>query len=115
MEIRGKAERVDNKSVYVIYLPCSCGGIRLVPISRLPALAQTSVPNRPGRPIGPARTVVPGVPGRVSQDGRAKRLNLSKTAVLGVDGRALQSLVRWVLPVVICRARSSTVGPGSQL
>jgi len=74
-----------------------------------------SVPNRPGRPIGPAGTLVPGVPGRVSQDGRAKRPNLNKTAVLGVDGRALQSLVRWALPVVICKARPSTVGPGRQL
>jgi len=63
----------------------------------------TSVPKRPGGPIGPATTVVPGVLDRVSKDGRAKRPNLDKTAILGVDGRALQSLVR-VLPVVICRA-----------
>jgi len=74
-----------------------------------------SVPKRPGRPIGPATTVVQGAPGRVSKDGRAKRPNLSKTAVLGVDGQALQSLVRWVLPVVICRARPSSVGPGRHL
>jgi len=34
---------------------------------------------------------VPGVRGKGSKDGRVKRLNLSKTAVLGVDGRALQA------------------------
>ena len=44
-------------------------------------------------------------------DARAKRPNLSKTAVLVVDGRALQSLVRRVLPVVLCRARPSSMGP----
>ena len=44
-------------------------------------------------------------------DARAKRPNLRKTAVLVVDGRALQSLVRRVLPVVLCRARPSPIGP----
>jgi len=48
-----------------------------------------SVPNRPGRPIGPGSPIVPGVPGRVGKDARAKRPNSCKTAVLGVDGRAL--------------------------
>jgi len=62
-----------------------------------------------------SRAVFPTVPGRVSKDGRAKRPNFIKTAVLGVDGRALPSLVRWLLPVVICRARLSTVGPCRQL
>ena len=71
-----------------------------------------SVPKCPGRMGGPCGTAVKSVPGRVSKDARAKRLNLSKTAVLGVDGRALQSLVKWVLPVVICRARQSSTGPG---
>jgi len=54
--------------------------------------------------------VFPTVPGRVSKDGRANRPNLRKMAVLGVDGRGLQSLVRWVLRVVICRARPLAVG-----
>ena len=63
----------------------------------------------------PVFPTVPGVPGRVSKDGRAKRPNFFKTAVLGVDGRALPSLVRWLLPVVICRAWLSTVGPCRQL
>ena len=69
-------------------------------------------PKRPGRTAGPCGTAVKSVPSRVSKDARAKRPNLSKTAVLGVDGRALQSLVKWVLPVVICRARPSSAGPG---
>ena len=75
----------------------------------------TSVPKRPGRTAGPCGTAVKSVPGRVSKDTRAKRPNLSKTAVLGVDGRALQSLVKWVLPVVICGARPSSAGPGRHL
>ena len=71
-----------------------------------------SVPKRPGRTVGPCGTVFKSVPGRVSKDARAKRPNLSKTAVQGVDSRALQSLVKWVLPVFICRARPSSSGPG---
>ena len=78
-------------------------------------LIYTSVPKRPGRTEGPCGTAVKSVPGRVSKDARAKRPNLGKTAVLGVDGRALQSLVKWVLPVVICRARPSSAGPGRHL
>ncbi|RPA98747.1 hypothetical protein L873DRAFT_1807794, partial [Choiromyces venosus 120613-1] len=42
-------------------------------------------------PTGPWRAVVPGVPGRVDKDGRARRPSFIKTAVLGVDARALQS------------------------
>ena len=80
-----------------------------------PALQPFSVPKRPGRTAGPCGTAVKSVPGRVSKDARAKRPNLSKTAVLGVGGRALQSLVKWVLPVVICRARPSSAGPGRHL
>ncbi|RPA91773.1 hypothetical protein L873DRAFT_1818788 [Choiromyces venosus 120613-1] len=33
----------------------------------------------------------PTVPGRVDKDGRARRPSFIKTAVLGVDARALQS------------------------
>ena len=57
-----------------------------------------SVPNRPGRTAGPWRTIVPGVPGRVGTDGRAKRPSFIKTAVLWVDGRALQSYWERDLP-----------------
>ena len=64
----------------------------------------SSVPNRPVRTPGPGRPIVPSVPGRVGKDARAKRPSLRKTAVLVVDCRALQSLVRRVLPVVLCRA-----------
>ena len=51
----------------------------------------SSVPNRPGRPTGPWSLIVPGIPGRVDKDGRAWRPSLINMAVLGVDGRALQS------------------------
>ena len=51
-----------------------------------------SVPNRPGRPTGPWRLIVAGIPGRVDKDGRAWRPSSINMAVLGVDGRALQSL-----------------------
>ena len=63
-----------------------------------------SVPKRPGRTVGPCRTVVHSVPGRVSKDARAKRPNFTKLAVLGVDGRALASSAKWDLPAVIYRA-----------
>ncbi|RPA93255.1 hypothetical protein L873DRAFT_1816206 [Choiromyces venosus 120613-1] len=55
------------------------------------SLASSNVPNRPGRPTGPWRAVVQGVPGRVDKDGRARRPSFIKMAVLGVDARALQS------------------------
>jgi len=48
---------------------------------------------------------VPGVPGRVGTDGRARRPSFIKTAVLWVDGRALQSYWERDLPV----------GPGHHL
>lgn len=63
-----------------------------------------SVPNSPKHPLGP-----PSVPGRVSKDAWEKRPILSRTAVLGLDRRGLQSLVlqpfvKRVLPAVIRRA-----------
>ena len=70
-----------------------------------------SVPNHPVRTPEPGRPIVPSIPGRVGKDARAKRPSLRKTAVLVVDCRALQSLVRRVLPVVLCRARPSPLGP----
>ena len=63
-----------------------------------------SVPNHPVRTPRPWRPIVQSVLGRVGKDARVKRPNLSKTAVLVVDGRALQSFIRGVLPVVLCRA-----------
>jgi len=77
---------------------------------------RSSVPNRLGHPIGPARAIAPSVPGRVSKDAWEKRPILSKSAVLGVDRRGLQSLVlkslvKRVLPTVI----RSPAGPGRHL
>ena len=63
-----------------------------------------SIPNGPIRTPGLGHPIGPSVPGRVGKDARAKRQSIRKTAVLVVDGRALQSLVRRVLPVVLCRA-----------
>jgi len=48
---------------------------------------------------------VPGLPGRVGKDGRAWRLSCVKTAVLWVNGRALQAQ----------RGRELLVGPGRHL
>jgi len=101
-------------------------------------ISSCSVPNRPGRTAGPWRTIVPGVPGRVGTDGRAKRPSFIKTAVLWVDGRALQSYWERDLPAgpgrhldgltyptgprrhlqgpaVIYRARPSPIAPASFL
>ncbi|KAG0644463.1 general substrate transporter [Tuber brumale] len=58
---------------------------------------------------------VPGVPGRVGEDGRAWRPHFIKTAVLGVDARALESYYKWHLPAVICRARPLPTGPDRHL
>ncbi|RPA91088.1 hypothetical protein L873DRAFT_1820033 [Choiromyces venosus 120613-1] len=68
---------------------------------------------------------VPSVPGRVDKDGRARRPSFIKTAVLGVDARALQSsdMIEQMAysgrqlqsPAFNCRARPSTVGPRSHL
>jgi len=69
------------------------------------AVVLDSVPNRPGRTAGPWRAIVPGVPGRVGTDGRARRPSFIKTAVLWVDGQALQSYWERDLPV----------GPGRHL
>ena len=59
----------------------------------------TSVPNSPGRTAGPWWTVVPGVLSRVGTDDRARHPYFIKTAVLLVDGRALQSYWERDLPV----------------
>ncbi|KAG0635434.1 hypothetical protein HOY80DRAFT_981940 [Tuber brumale] len=63
----------------------------IFPVCHVECLVACSVPNRPGRPTGPWRTVVPGIPGRVGEDSRAWHLPLIKTAVLGVDTQALES------------------------
>ncbi|RPA97059.1 hypothetical protein L873DRAFT_1156245 [Choiromyces venosus 120613-1] len=69
-------------------------------------------PTVPGALQGPGGLVVPGVPGGVGKDGRARRPSFVKTAVLRVDARALQSYGKWHLPAVNCRARPSFAGPG---
>ncbi|KAG0635828.1 hypothetical protein HOY80DRAFT_1139578 [Tuber brumale] len=63
----------------------------------------------------PVFPTVPGVPGRVGEDGRAWRPHFIKTAVLGVDARALESYYKWHLPAgpdVTRRARPLPTGPG---
>ncbi|RPA96216.1 hypothetical protein L873DRAFT_1845563 [Choiromyces venosus 120613-1] len=65
---------------------------------------------------------VPGVPGRADKDGRARRPSFIKTAVLGVDARALQSsdMIEQMAysgrhlqgPAVTCRAPQSPAVTG---
>ena len=101
--LRGPVRRLLRIS-YGTWLPLAiCQKER----NRRPSLAKTagSVPNRPGRTAGPWRAIVPGVPGKVGADGRARRPSFIKTAVLWVDGRALQSYWERDLPV----------GPGRHL